>query len=44
MMLVEVRNQDENVKLVNVVQNLTEPNNCGKYFTMGMQEDKGVNA
>ena len=42
MVLVEVRNQEENEKLVNMVQNITEPNNCGKNFTMGMREDNGV--
>ena len=44
MMLVEVRNQEENEKLVNMVQNITEPNNCGKNFTMGMREHNGVKA
>ena len=44
MVLVEVRNQEENDKLVNMVKNLTESNDCGKNFTMGMREDKGCKA
>ena len=44
MVLVEVRNQEENDKLVSLVKNLTESNDCGKNFTLGMREDKGCKA
>ena len=42
MILVEVRNQDENDELKNVIKKTKDAGVCQKNFTMGMRENKGL--